>query len=364
MVSIIGAGPIGNYAGYLLAKDGFKVKIFEEHTLIGKPVQCTGITTLYLGNILDSVKASEDFVINNINETIVYCPDGNSVDIKLKRNYIVDRPKFDSYFGELARSEGADVVCGKKFIGLDGSNGKIRLNFNDGSFHEDNILIGADGPFSQVAKSTGMYGNRKFALGAQARIRMNEKINPNVVEFFLGEGYFGWLVPEDEKIARVGTASMEKAKYYFDSLKKIRDGEILEWQSGPIPVYDPRLKTQKGNIFLVGDAATQVKATTYGGIIPGMMAGEELAKAIKYGKSYERLWKKRVGKELLLHLLMRRMLDRFSDKDCNKLISMVNKESVKSIISEHDREFPSKILAKLLIREPRFLGYIRYLVSI
>lgn len=361
MVSIIGAGPVGNYLGYLLAKDGYKTKIFEEHSVIGKPVQCTGIMTLYLSNILDSVKADEDFVVNNINETIVYSPDGNSVDIKLKRNYIVDRTKFDSYFGELARSEGAEVEYGKRFTDLKKENGSVLLKFKDDTEYKDDVIIGADGPFSQVAKSAGIYGDRKFALGIQARMRMNEKIDPNVVEFFLGERYIGWLVPEDEKIARVGIASMDKAKYYFDNLKKIRNGEILEWQSGPIPVYNPRLKTQKENVYLVGDAATQVKATTYGGIIPGMMASEELFKAVKRNKNYQRLWKKRVGKELWLHLMMRKMLDKFNDKDYNKLISMVNKNVIKNIISEHDREFPSKIIAKLLIKEPRFLGYVKYL---
>ena len=364
MVSIIGAGPVGNYLGYLLARDGFNAKIFEEHKTIGKPVQCTGIMTFYLSSILKNINAGEDFVVNNINETAVYSPDGNSVDIKLKRNYIVDRASFDAYLGELAASEGAEIIYVKRFVDLKQNNGAVKLAFNANSFHEDDFLVGADGPFSQVAKSVGIYGDRKFALGIQARMKMNEKIDPNVVEFFLGEGYFGWLVPEDERIARVGTASNDRAKYYFDNLKKIRDGEILEWQSGPIPVYNPKLRTEKNKVFLVGDAATHVKATTYGGIIPGMMASEELFSAIKYGKNYQKLWKRRIGKELLLHLLMRKILDKFSNKDYNKLISMVNKESVKNIISEHDREFPSKIVAKLLIKEPRFLGYLKYLLPI
>ena len=363
MVSIIGAGPAGNYTGYLFAKNGYKTRIFEEHKTIGKPVQCTGITTLYLGNILENVNSNEEFVINNITETVVYSPDNNYVDIKLKRNYVVDRTLFDSYFGELAKSEGAEVILGKKFIDLE-NNGNIKIKFNDNSIYEDNILIGADGPFSQVAKSAGIYGDRKFALGAQARIKMKEKIDSSVVEFFLGEGYFGWLVPEDDRIARVGTASMGKAKYYFDNLKKIRDGEILEWQSGPIPVYNHRLTTEKDNLYLVGDAATQVKATTYGGIIPGMMAAEELFKAVKNGNSYQKLWKKRIGTDLWIHLMMRRIFEKFGDPDYNKLIGLVNKDTIKKIITTHDREFPSKMVTKLLIREPRFLTYLKYLIPI
>ncbi|MEM4264021.1 MAG: NAD(P)-binding protein, partial [Candidatus Woesearchaeota archaeon] len=43
MISIIGAGPVGSFAAYLLAKAGFEVSIFEEHEKIGLPVQCTGL---------------------------------------------------------------------------------------------------------------------------------------------------------------------------------------------------------------------------------------------------------------------------------------------------------------------------------
>lgn len=37
MTSIIGAGPIGSYLAYLLAKNNQEVRIFEEHKEIGKP---------------------------------------------------------------------------------------------------------------------------------------------------------------------------------------------------------------------------------------------------------------------------------------------------------------------------------------
>ncbi len=39
MISVIGAGPAGSYTAYLLAKAGEKVRIFEEHKEIGKPVR-------------------------------------------------------------------------------------------------------------------------------------------------------------------------------------------------------------------------------------------------------------------------------------------------------------------------------------
>ena len=56
----------------------------------------------------------------------------------------------------------------------------------------------------------------------------------------------------------------------------------------------PRLEP-KEDIFLLGDAATQVKATTGGGIIQSLMAAKELASAIENNTSYEKGWRKVIG---------------------------------------------------------------------
>ena len=115
-------------------------------------------------------------------------------------------------------------------------------------------------------------------------------------------------------------------------------------------------------MYLVGDAATQVKASTLGGIIPGMMAAEELARALKEGKSYERLWRKKIGRELWFHLLIHKlMLQRFREKDYDTLIALVDQPRIRHLIGSHDREFPSVLLMKLALLEPRFLQFLRYL---
>ena len=44
-IVIIGAGPIGCYAAYLLAKEGYCVDIYENHSYVGSPIQCTGLLT-------------------------------------------------------------------------------------------------------------------------------------------------------------------------------------------------------------------------------------------------------------------------------------------------------------------------------
>ena len=87
MIGIIGAGPIGNYLASLLAQKGFSVTVFEDHKKIGVPIQCTGITTVYLQDIM---KISKEFMVNTIHRTKVYAPNMDSVEIPLRKNFIFD----------------------------------------------------------------------------------------------------------------------------------------------------------------------------------------------------------------------------------------------------------------------------------
>ena len=353
MVSIIGAGPVGNYLASQLSSKGEKVNVYEEHSKIGVPVACTGILTSYLS---DFVKVSEDYIVNKINETHVYSPNGNFVKIKLKKNFIVDRTLFDSHFAEVAKSEGAKYHNNHKFVSMKNSV----LKFQNGNKIKSDVIVGADGPNSLVARSAGIFGDRKFVVGHQARVKLKKKVDSNVVEFFLGEGnYIGWLVPEDDKVVRLGVASHQGTDEHFKDLIKKRNGKVLGWQSGAIPVYDPKLKIEKDNTFLVGDAATQVKATTYGGIIPGMNAANALRDRILEGNSYTKGVKKGIGKSLKTHLLVRNIMNKFSENDYNDLIELCGNDSVKKLIYEHDREYPIKLLMSLAIKEPRFLKFLR-----
>ena len=61
MISVIGAGYVGSYTSHLLAKNGFKVNIYEEHNKIGKPIRDTGIVTSTLNNLI-KIAAVKSFI--------------------------------------------------------------------------------------------------------------------------------------------------------------------------------------------------------------------------------------------------------------------------------------------------------------
>lgn len=356
MISIIGAGPAGSYLASLLAKEE-EVTIFEEHDQIGLPVQCSGITTKALAEVLEIRK---QFLVNEITNARIVAPNNKYVDVKLTQpNFILDRAEFDKYLARKAEDQGAKLYLSHKYKECSRTGKSLEILFEGGKKFNTNILIGADGPFSKVAKTTGLWKERRFAIGAQARI--NLEVSPETVEFYTNQGWFGWVIPESDKIARVGIATYTQPNEKFKSLLKRRQinaNKIIEYQSGMIPLYDPKAKTQDGNVYLLGDAATHVKATTFGGIIQGLMAAEELSKAILHKKNYEKLWKERIGRDLRISLFIRKKLDKFTDQDYNKLVNLFSQERIKRILETKDRDYPSKFILELLLKEPRLLRFI------
>lgn len=356
MISIVGAGPAGSYAAYLLAKNGQEVNIYEAQNKIGEPVQCTGIVT---SSIAKYIQPHSSFLINTIKKTRIYSKN-NMVEVKLNDNLILNRAKFDQYLAKRAEKAGARVYKNHRFI--DFKQGKMKFYGKKKAIKTD-ILIGADGPSSQVARSTGLWSNRSFFVGAQVQAKLK---NDNVVEFYIGKGDFAWIVPESRSIARIGIIARDKPALHFKSFLDSKLGEdhkdnIISTQGGLVPLYNPKQQTQKKNVFLVGDAATTAKATTAGGIIQGLIGAEALADSIEYNIDYEKEWRSRMGKDLYLSLLIRKMMDKFSIKDYNRLIRYTKNPRVIDLLEKYDRDYPSQLLFRLLLSEPRYAYFSKFL---
>ena len=181
-------------------------------------------------------------------------------------------------------------------------------------------------------------------------------------------GTYAWIVPENKSVVRIGIAlrnSPDARSIFKDFLKHHLGNDfskkIIGYQAGLIPEFDPKINFSKGCIFLVGDAASQVKATTGGGLVPGLLAAKSCAESISTGKDYKSLLKKDVHNNLKLHLYLRRILDRFSHDDWDFLISVFKKEKLRRILKKYDRDSPLKIMLAIFISKPSLVRFARYL---
>lgn len=329
VISIIGGGAVGGYIGSRLEGD---VHIYEEHRKIGEPVQCSGLLT---GDIRGIVKIDKDVVLNEIGRVRLNSQCGNKCEFKLnKKDVVVDRAGFDKMLAGRAAEKGARLHMGCK---VKGRNIK------------GDVIVGADGPFSNVARNFFQNPKMRFWTGMQARVEM--KNEGDIFDVYLDvPGFFGWVIPENEEIARIGAGSERNTGIYFKKLMKKKGvKKILNVQAGVIPRYNPKTRVWNGkNAFLAGDSAGMVKALSGGGIIPGMRAAGILADLLnkkqgklnseeigEVGNSYERSFKKEIGKNLGYSLKIREILEKFSNKDYDNLVYMLDKNGFKGFDREN-----------------------------
>ncbi|MEK6852519.1 MAG: NAD(P)/FAD-dependent oxidoreductase [Nanoarchaeota archaeon] len=367
-VTIIGAGPAGNFTAYLLAKAGMQVEIYENHNEVGKPVQCSGLVTKTIKNIDPIFSSLEGITDNKIKKVRLYSKN-EEVDLELENpDTVLNRAKFDKFLALKATAQGAEVNLNSKFIFFRRTDGKIISRIQEGNRLKDaksDILIGADGYFSKVSK---LIGNKQECIPC-IQVIISGTYARDTMDIYFSEQYrelFAWVVPTNDTFSEIGLGCKDNLEKKYTDFKlgyksRYSFDDIVGYTGGPIPLYNSKAVIEDKNVFLVGDAASQVKATTLGGIIPSLRAAKVLAESIIEGSSYEQKLKE-IRKELALHSKLREILNKFRDSDYDALFRLLKNEKVKKIFSEYSRDelADSKILRRLVFAEPRFLKFARF----
>ncbi len=364
-ITIVGGGPIGLKTGLLLKREGFEVSILEEHSAVGEPANCSG---LFSKTGMKEHKINLDnCLINEIKGARIYSPNGTEIFVKRRSSValVVDRVKFDKMFYREAMKIGLDVRLKTKLMNVRGNSVFLEAN-GRGEMEKSKIIIGADGATSTVRHI--MFGNtapENFIHTIQGK--MEGHFEKDVVKLYFGDfakGFFAWVIPENEKIARVGLGNIlgkNISKNFGDFLEKNNIGSKLsDTQSFLIPISKPIKIATKNNLMLVGDAAFQTKATTGGGIVTGLTAAEACAKTVSNHfkrkeplKNYHKHLKG-LNKELLIHWKMQNFLKNQDEKYMNKMFMKLKNAGIEEFLIEHgDMDKPSKFIGKMTT-SPRF----------
>jgi flavin-dependent dehydrogenase len=246
---------------------------------------------------------------------------------------LLDRKAFDLHLAGMAESEGATINMSSKG-------------------RESSTTIYADGPSSQGRKLLNPNAIVQYYIGRQAICRGS--FEKGTYEVYLGSiapEFFAWAVPENEETARIGIACKRDTDAHFRRFIGKLKVKQIEQQGGIIPIYS-RIATQKGNRYLVGDAACQVKATTGGGLVPGLKSAQILAECIHGKSNYHASWRREFANELSLHLHMRRTLDTLTDRQYDRLLEIL--KGNKALEMSRDRPVSQAIS---LLKSPRLLAF-------
>ncbi|MFO7991412.1 MAG: NAD(P)/FAD-dependent oxidoreductase [Thermoplasmata archaeon] len=369
-IVVVGGGPIGLRFASESAKAGLDVLVLEEHKVIGKPVQCAGLVSPRVIEMTDTKS-----VVSREHTSFIHPPEGEPLKLESAepKAVIIERTAFDRSMASKAVEAGVEMRLGATFLDSEftGEERKIRYKEN-GKTREisSRLLIGADGPFSRVRKTTGLPEPREYLAGLQAVIGRKA----GGVEIFLGKDitpdFFGWSIPHPSG-SLVGVASSDgNAFKHLDNLlvKLKSEKSVFALYAGVIPIGRLDSAVEDG-VMLIGDAACQIKPLSGGGLYPGLKSADYCCdvavKCLKGDKNdresmreYDDLWQADIGKEISKGLWLRRLFKGFKDKDLNNLISALKEERVKSILENRgDIDYPSTLTKPVLKASPKLLKF-------
>jgi len=366
-VVIVGGGPAGSTTARMLASEGYHVVVLEEHERIGRPVSCAGLVT---ERVIKLAGVDSDVIINTIKGADVYSPGGKKIKIGDDRTHavVIDREKFDKDVAETAMAEGAKYKFRWKASEVHEKNDGIIVKGKEEI--RCSYLVGADGAMSTVAKCFGFPEPKEYIRAVQTTVPY--EMQEETVKIFFGNtiapGFFAWIIPvpgPGGKKARIGLGVGEGhgPNEYFMNFLKIIEAEKGKMSAGVIPL-GIRSKFSGKNVFLVGDAAAQVKATSGGGIYPGLLAADILATSLKElleggdSCSYENEYMKKFGKELKKGMIMRKFFLKADDKKIDKIFDSLDSRILETINVYGDVDYPSKVARELLKKHPGLLKFL------
>ena len=383
-VAIVGCGVSGASAAIAAATRGLSVSIFEEHKQVGEPSHCSGHVGI-LAFKQFAPKIPTRIIENEIRGAVLHPPNGKPLTLHRAKpvTWVLNRAEFDKYLASLAVRSGASLLLGARVDSFERTGGTVRLGTNGSNAAEISckVLIDASGCGASISKYVGLAkpGRGMLVNSAQFSVENLTDVDDDFVEVFFGQnyapGFFGWIIPRGDGSAKVGIAAGGRANVRDCFLRfihrhpvvsrKLKHSKLLTAPMyHPIPVGGARSRTYADNIISVGDAASQVKPTTGGGIVFGLacggIAGESAANAVEVGdvssarlESYEKAWRRLIGLDLSAMSWLRKLLYRLPDRQLDRIFGISTELKADDILNKTaDIDFQGRTLLSLA-RDPR-----------
>jgi len=310
----VGGSAAGLFTAATVAAGGRCVRVLESRQGF-EPAARSLIVTDQFRSQLGAV-ASES-IVNEIRRFELFT-DGRSAQVSLARpDLIIERSRLIPALARSAQQAGAKLSFDTRFLGLAPNARGLRVEVDSAGRREElhaESVVGADGASSRVARSAGWPPIETVPL-VQAIVRLPKDHPPDTTRvWFVPDDtpYFYWLIPESSERGALGIIGEQgpDTKRCLACFLEKRHLEPLEWQGARIPVYrgwvPVRRRVGKGEVYLVGDAAAQVKVSTVGGIVTGLRGALGVGQSIlqKGGSKELTALRRELGPQAELYLLI------------------------------------------------------------
>jgi len=392
---VVGGGPAGSFTAWTLSRLGVETTVFEEHAEIGVPSHCAGHLSIRSLKNMGLYPLPKGIVENTFSAANFHSPKGAPFSVRLERpvTCALNRELFDKFLAEKAEAAGARYRMGSRVRSLildDGFVKGVNIERAGGveSF-EAKVVVDAEGISSRFVKEAGLTAPKREGLvyAVEAEMENARNLEMDAVEVFLGNdyapGFYAWIIPRLDGTAKVGLATkkgnpkelLQRLILKHTVASKLLDGTRVKRMSfHPITLGGPVPKAY-ANVFLaVGDAASQVKPTTGGGVIFGLtcaqIAAETAVKAIRrndvgsgFLRQYQERCSDRLGFDFAVMLRIRRFLDSLSDEKIDNILCVCNRLALdKALRDAEEIDFQGKILLKMLTKPATFAAFAYFLL--
>jgi geranylgeranyl reductase family protein len=265
-VIVVGTGPAGAVLAYLLAKRGLDVLILERATLPRYKSCGGGVTWKAMQNL--PFDASAVFEQKAVGGVVTYAGQQLlKVEVGWPVAWLVMRDRFDHYLVQQAVLAGAHLMEGISVVSVEERGDRVGVITTKGELQAQ-LLAGADGVNSIVARSVGLIPDREVGVAVEAELAVSPaslEAQGAYATFDFGAlpGGYGWIFPKRDHLsvgvfkAIPGKAiGLKKAlEKFIASEAVLLDPKILHLQGHQIPLGGRTRTLHKGRVLLVGDAA-------------------------------------------------------------------------------------------------------------
>lgn len=308
-VAIVGAGPSGAWAAYLLARAGARVRLFDASHPREKACG-GGVTGRALAIVSQAVSPDDCPTVRIRTARFVDTGEsrgdggqlpgtrgGSAVPLPADALVVASRASFDGALLAAARRSGAELVAAR-VRSLGEQSGGFQIDTADGARHTASHLIGADGANSLVRRTLATAFRRDQLSIATGFFAHGATSNEIVIELMSDPPGYLWSFPRPDHLA-VGICAQADAGVDAAALRTrvqtwidragFKGWSRLEPYSWPIPSLSgadfDAVDPPRHDWYLIGDAAGLVDPITREGIYFALQSAQFAADAILSGSA-------------------------------------------------------------------------------
>jgi geranylgeranyl reductase family protein len=332
-VIIVGGGPGGSTTARFCARAGLKTLLIEKERLprykpcggclSAKTVRLLGFD---LGPVIENTIYGAKFTYRS--------KDPFFIESKTPIAYLVMRDRFDQFLVDRAMEAGTKVLDGEKVTKVEAGDDGVSVELARGTKYRCEVLVGADGSESLVARSLSLRprNNDGYGVAVESETPFDssvpfpkEELQSVHLDFGRVPNGYGWVFPKKEWLS-IGIGGMFREtkkmnpRQYFKSFVKgltyLPEGKAGEVIGHLLPsFYDENQKVSQGRVLLVGDAAHLMDPLQGEGIYyavrSGMLAAEAIVEWKKEGILPSEFYQKAVSFDIFENLKWALRFSRF-----------------------------------------------------